>query len=184
MRNVVAHLFISLDGVVEAPNQWQFDNFDEDMEAAMGSSISQLDTVLLGRVTYEEWEPYWPTSSNEPFASFINSTPKLVVSTTLDKVAWGQLEAPGLIKGNLVEQITELKRQPGETIGVAGSPTLVRSLLQNDLLNELSLAVHPVVVGKGKRLFDDSGDLKRMKLTASTTTRTGVAVLTYQPRLS
>ena len=181
MRNVVAHLFISLDGVVEAPNQWQFDNFDEDMEAGMGSSISQQDTILLGRVTYQDWEPFWPTSSIEPFASFINNTPKYIVSTTLDKVAWGQFETPTLIKGNL-EEITKLKQQPGKNIGVAGSPTLVRSLLQNDLLDELTLTIHPVVVGKGKRLFEDGSALRRLKLVNSKTSRTGVVFATYQPR--
>ena len=181
MRNVVAHLFISLDGVVEAPNLWQFDNWDEDMEAEMGSSISQQDTVLLGRVTYQEWEPFWPTSSIEPFASFINNTPKHIVSTTLDKVSWGRFETPTLIKGDL-EEITKLKQQPGKNIGVAGSPTLVRSLLQNDLLDELTLTIHPVVVGKGKHLFKDGSELKRLRLVNSKTSRTGVVFATYQPR--
>ena len=182
MRNVTAHLFISLDGVTEAPNQWQFDNFDEDMEAEMAAGISKLDTVLLGRVTYRDWEPFWPTSTIEPFASFINHAPKYVVSTTLDKVSWGQFESPTLIKGNLAEAITKLKQRAGGDIGIAGSPTLVRSLLQNDLLDELVLAVHPVVVGKGKRLFEDGGELKRLELVASKTTRTGVIISTYQPK--
>ena len=181
MRNIVAHLFVSLDGVVEAPNQWQFDNFDEDMEAEMDSSISQQDTVLLGRMTYQDWEPFWPTSSIEPFASFINNTPKYIVSTTLDKVAWGQFETPALIKGNL-EEITKLKQQSGKNIGVAGSPTLVRSLLHNDLLDELTLTIHPVVVGKGKRLFEGGSALRRLKLVDSKTSRTGVVFATYQPR--
>jgi dihydrofolate reductase len=86
-----------------------------------------------------------------------------------------------LIKGNLAEEITKLRQQPGKNIGVAGSPTLVRSLLQKDLLDELTLMVHPVVVGSGKRLFKDGGDLKRLKLAATKTTSTGVAILTYQP---
>ena len=184
MRKIVTGLFISLDGVVESPNQWQFDNFDEGVMAAMGSQISGIDTSLLGRVTYQEWEPYWPSSKDEPFASFINNTPKYVVSTTLDEVSWGQFDSPTLIKEDIPAEITKLKQQAGGDIGIAGSPTLVRSLLQNDLLDELVLLVHPVVVGKGKRLFEDGSELKRLELVNSKTTPTGVVILTYQPRHS
>jgi dihydrofolate reductase len=178
MRKVVAGLFISLDGVTESPDKWQFEHFDDDMMAKMGAHIAAEDTVLLGRVTYEEWVPYWPTSNDEPYASHINNTLKYVVSTTLDKVAWKNAT---LIKGNLAEEITRLKQQPGKNIGVAGSPTLVRSLLQGDLLDELTLMIHPVVVGSGKRLFKDGGDLKKLNLVNTETTRTGVVILTYQP---
>lgn len=179
MRKVVSGLFISLDGVAESPEKWQFDNFDNDMMAELGGFLTEADTVLLGRVTYQDWADYWPTSTDEPFASFINNTPKYVVSTTLDKVEW---QNSTLLKGNLAEEITNLKQQPGKNIGVTGSPTLVRSLLQNDLLDELTLMVHPVVAGGGKRLFKDGSDLKRLKLVRSKTTSTGVALLTYQPR--
>ena len=182
MRKVIAGLFISLDGVTESPDQWQFDHFDEDMMAALGAHIAAEDTILLGRVTYQEWAPYWPTSTDEPYASHINNTPKYVVSTTLGKVEWGQRDNITLIKGNLAEEIAKLKQQPGKNIGISGSPTLVQSLLQSDLLDELYLMVHPVVVGKGKRLFKDGADLKRLTLTDSTITPTGVAILTYQPR--
>ena len=181
MRKVVSGLFISLDGVTESPGEWQFDNFDEDMGAAMVSHISAEDTILLGRVTYQDWVNYWPTSKDEPYASHINSTPKYVVSTTLDEVEWGKWDNATLVKGNLGEQIAKLKQQPGKNIGVAGSPTLVESLLQKDLLDELLLMVHPVVVGSGKRLFHDGRALKRLKLVESKTTRTGVVILTYEP---
>jgi dihydrofolate reductase len=182
MRKVVAGLFISLDGVTESPDKWQFDHFDEDMMAALGAHIAAEDAILLGRVTYQEWVGYWPTSTDEPYASHINNTPKYVVSTTLDKVEWGQWDKVTLIKGNIAAEITKLKQQPGKNIGVSGSPTLAYSLLQNDLLDELILMVHPVVSGSGKRLFKDGGDLKRLKLVDNKTTRTGVAILTYQPR--
>src|SRR3989304_10617564 len=125
MRKVTAGLFISLDGVTESPHQWQFDHFDDDMMAGMASQLAAQDAVLLGRVTYEEWAPYWPTSTDEPFASFINNTPKYVVSTTLEKVGWNNAQ---LLKGNLAERLAELKQQPGKNIGVPGSPGLVRSL--------------------------------------------------------
>lgn len=179
MRKVIAGLFISLDGVTESPDKWQFDHFDEDMMVAMTAHLNAEDTILLGRVTYQEWVGYWPTATDEPYASHINNTPKYVFSTTLDRVEWKNAT---LVKGNLVEEINKLKNQPGKNIGVAGSPTLVRSLLQNDLLDELTLMIHPVVVGTGKRLFKDGDQLRRLNLVDSKTTRTGVMILTYQPR--
>lgn len=178
MRKVVSGLFISLDGVTESPDQWQFDNFDAEMGAALGAHLAEEDTVLLGRVTYQEWAPYWPTSTDEPYASHINNTPKYVFSSTLDKVEW---QNSTLVKGPLAAEVARLKQQPGKNIGVAGSPTLVRSLLEADLLDELTLMVHPVVVGRGKRLFRDGSDLKRLKLANAQMTSTGVAMLTYRP---
>jgi dihydrofolate reductase len=179
MRKIASGLFISLDGVTEAPNEWQFDVFDQDMGEAMGGMMAEADTALLGRVTYQEWADYWPTSNDEPFASFINNIPKYVVSTTLDTVGW---QNSTLIKGDLATEITRLKQQPGKTINVLGSPTLVRSLLQQYLLDEFTLMVHPVVAGKGKRLFPGASDLKRMQLTGHKITGSGVAILTYQPK--
>jgi dihydrofolate reductase len=181
MRKVVSGLFISLDGVTESPDQWQFDNFDEDMGAAMGAHLAQEDAILLGRVTYQEWADYWPSATDEPYASHINGTPKYVASRTLDRVAWGDRDNVALVK-DPADAIRKLKQQPGKNIGVAGSPTLVRSLLAEGLLDELTLMVHPVVVGRGKRLFTDGGELKRLELIDSKMTRTGVALLTYRPR--
>lgn len=182
MRKLLAALFISLDGVTESPDQWQFDHFDADMMAALQKHITAEDTVLLGRVTYQEWASYWPNSSDEPYASHINNTPKYVVSATLEKAEWGNWDNVSLIKGNLAEEIARLKGQPGKNIGVAGSPTLVRSLLQDGLIDELTLMIHPVIVGRGKRLFEGEGDLKRMQLVNSQVTTTGVVNLTYRPR--
>ena len=181
MRKVVSWLFISLDGVVEAPNEWQFDVFDDTMIADLASQTGEEDAILMGRVSYQEWASYWPTSTDEPYASHINNTPKYVVSTTLDDVAWGKWEKPTLIKGNLAKEINKLKQQPGKDIGVGGSPTLVRSLLQEGLLDEFKLMIHPVLVGKGKRLFTEDVDLKRLQLVTSKVTGTGVVILTYQP---
>jgi len=182
MRKVIAGLFISLDGVVESPDKWQFDHFDADMMAGMASQTGSEDTVLLGRVTYQEWAPYWPTSDDQLYGSHINQTPKYVVSTTLKEVEWGKWDKPTLIKGDLGTMLAKLKKQPGKNIGVAGSPTLVRSLLKDDLLDELTLMIHPVVVGGGEQLFDDWSGLKRYKLAYSKPTTTGVLILTYQPR--
>jgi dihydrofolate reductase len=140
--------------------------------------------MLMGRVSYQEWASYWPTSTDEPYASHINNTPKYVVSTTLDDVEWGKWEKPTLIKGNLAKEINKLKQQSGKNISVGGSPTLVRSLIQENLLDELKLMIHPVVVGKGKRLFTEDLDLKRLKLVDSKVTGTGVVIVTYQPAKS
>lgn len=178
MRKVTSGLFISLDGVVESPEQWQFDNFDVDMMEIMTKYLAEEDTILLGRVTYQDWANYWPTSNDEPYASHINNTPKYVASSTLDKVDW---QNTTLVRGSLAAEINRLKQQPGKNIGVAGSPTLVRSLLQDGLLDEITLMIHPVIVGRGKKLFEDTSDIKRLKLVDSKITCTGVAVLTYNP---
>jgi dihydrofolate reductase len=177
MRKIVSGLFISADGVVESPDKWQ-EHFDEDMEEAMVTQLNSQDAVLLGRVTYEEWAPYWPTSNNEPFASYINNTPKYVFSNTLESVEWSKST---LLKGNIAEELGKLKQQPGKNIGVAGSPGLVSSLLEQGLLDELILLVHPVVVGSGKRLFENADELKRMRFVSSKATRTGTMLLTYEP---
>src|SRR5262245_113882 len=151
MRNIESGLFISVDGVVEAPNEWQFDVFDEDMGKAMTDYLANEDTILLGRQTYQEWMGYWPSSTDEPYASHINKSPKYVVSNSLSEVSWGQFDTVKLLRGsNLADELTRLKQEPGKNIGVAGSPTLVRSLLDQGLLDSLTLMVHPVVAGKGK----------------------------------
>src|SRR6266480_6474609 len=181
MRKVVAGLFITLDGVVESPDKWQ-EHFDEDMGEAMMEQLTSQDAVLLGRVTYQEWASYWPTATDEPFASFINSTPKYVFSTTLDSVE--EWKNSTLVKGDLAQEIAKLKQLPGKNIGTAGSPSLVYSLLEQDLLDELILLVHPVVVGNGKRLFENGASLKRLNLLSSKTSRTGNVIVTYQPRKS
>lgn len=178
MRKVFAGLFVSLDGVVESPDKWQFDHFDDDMGELMAAAIADEDAVLLGRVTYQEWASYWPTADDEPYASHINNTQKYVVSRTLDKVEW---KNSTLVNGNVAEEITKLRDQPGKDIGVAGSPTLVRWLLNADLLDELILMIHPVVAGSGRRLFADSGDLKRLALADLRRTSTGNVIATYRP---
>jgi dihydrofolate reductase len=179
-KKVVAGLFMALDGVVESPDKWQFDSFDEDMVAEVDTLIAETDTVLLGLTTYEEWASYWPATTEDlDFASYINDVPKYVVSTTLEEpLEWRNST---LIRGDVAEAIGELKSQPGKDIAVQGSPTLVRSLLQNDLLDKLKLMIHPLVEG-GKRLFEDGRAPKRLLLTDTKTTRMGVVILTYEPK--
>jgi dihydrofolate reductase len=186
MRKVTAGLFITVDGVVEEPSNWQ-ETFDEDMGAHMTSYLADIDTILLGRVTYQYWEPYWSTFSADSedmvYADFINHTPKYVLSRTLKEVKWGKFNNATLM-GDLVAGVSALKAQPGNTIGVQGSPTLVNSLLQHDLLDELSLVIHNVATYSGARLFKDGGTLKRFDLVDVKATRSGVIIATYQPRQS
>ncbi|TDD10963.1 riboflavin biosynthesis protein RibD [Nonomuraea diastatica] len=175
MRKVFAGLFISLDGVVEAPDQWQHD-FDEEMAAEMEAQLHAQDAVLLGRVTYLDWAAYWPTSTDEPFATMFNNMRKYVFSDTLETLEWNNSV---LLKGDLATSIDELKRQPGKDIGVGGSVSLIRSLLQQDLLDELRLLVHPVVVGKGQRLFDDL-PARQLHLAEARSTSSGTVILVYR----
>ncbi|MEU5915258.1 dihydrofolate reductase family protein [Streptomyces sp. NPDC047141] len=182
MRKVVSGLFVSLDGVAQAPNEWQF-AFDEEMGAALAETLETADAILLGRVTFTEWAGYWPTvtsGDDAGFAKWINDSPKYVVSSTLDGVDdWANST---LVRGELATAIEELKASEGKNITVAGSPTLVRSLLELDLLDELVLLIHPVVAGEGrKKLFADDAALKKMELVSARPTSSGVIIATYRP---
>ncbi|MFC0864928.1 dihydrofolate reductase family protein [Sphaerimonospora cavernae] len=176
-RKIVAGLFISLDGVVEAPETWHYPYLNEEMGAAVGQMYAEADTLLLGRVTYEAFAAVWPHQTGE-MAEAINGIRKLVASTTLTEVGWTNA---ALIEGDVVAAVKELKERPGSTISVAGSISLVRALLGAGLLDELRLLVHPLVVGAGQRLFPDDTTPVPLKLARSTAFTTGVLDLTYQP---
>jgi dihydrofolate reductase len=176
MRKIVSGLFISLDGVVQTPDQWHFPYFNDEMGAAVGSLMASGDAMLLGRRTYEEFAAYWPTSTDD-FADHMNNTPKYVVSNTLTSAQW---QNSTLISGDVNNELAQLKDQPGGNLNITGSGTLVRSLLRQRLLDELHLLLHPIVVGNGTRLFDD-GPQVPLHLTNSQTFSTGVLHLTYQP---
>jgi dihydrofolate reductase len=178
MRKIVAGLFMSLDGVVEAPETWHFPYFNDEMGEAVASQMAEADTMLLGRRTYEEFAAYWPNQTDEPFADTMNQTLKLVASTTLKEVDW---QNSSLIQGNVAEELRRLKHEPGKNISITGSGTLVRSLIRDDMLDELRLLVHPFVVGSGKRLFDGDLDHKPLELVDSKVFSTGVLYLTYAP---
>jgi dihydrofolate reductase len=154
---------------------------NDEMAEAKASGMAVSDAMLLGRVTYQEFASYWPyqDSADQLFTDYLNNTPKFVVSRTLQEpLEWNNST---LIKENVAEEIAKLKQQPGGDISITGSGTLVRSLLEDDLLDELRLMVHPVVVGSGKRLFEEGGDRKALELVDSKTFGTGVLYLTYQP---
>jgi dihydrofolate reductase len=178
MRNVVAVELLSLDGVMESPEEWAFSYSNEEMEEANASGMAASDALLMGRVTYEQMAAYWPNQpGGVPMVDYINSVPKYVVSTTLEEpLGWNNST---LIRSNVAEEIANLKRQPGENITTLGSGALVRSLLRGDLLDELRLMVHPLVLGTGKRLFEEGR--QALELVDSKTFGTGVLYLTYRP---
>jgi dihydrofolate reductase len=178
MRRVVASEFVSLDGVMESPEKWHFPYFDEEMGQEIEAAMGQTDAMLMGRVNYEEWADFWP-QQEDPAAVHMNGVRKYVVSTTLkEPLEWNNSK---LIRENVAEEIDKLKRQAGGDIAVSGSGILVQSLLRDDLLDELRLMVHPVVVGSGRRLFEEGGDRKELELVDSKAFSTGVVYLTYRP---
>ena len=181
MRKIVAAEFLSLDGVMESPDQWHFPYFNDEMGRAVGEGFAASDALLMGRVLYEEWAAYWPNQDPEenPVAATMNSIRKHVVSTTLEEpIGWNNTS---LIQENVAEELSELKRQPGKDIVISGSGALVRSLLDGGLIDELKLMVHPVVVGSGKRLFEEGEKQTALDLVDSRTFSTGVVYLTYRP---
>jgi dihydrofolate reductase len=179
MRKVVAVELVSVDGVMESPEEWAFSYSNDEMNEANASGMNTSDALLLGRVTYEQMAAFWPRQpGGDPMVDYINSVRKHVVSTTLEKVEWNNST---LIKSRVVEEITELKHQPGKDITILGSGALVRSLLGDGLLDELRLMVHPVILGSGKRLFEDGDDRKSLEFMDSRTFDTGVLYLTYRP---
>ena len=185
MRKVVASELMSLDGVVESPEKWHFPYFNDEMAEAITAAMAASDAMLLGRVTYEEFAAFWPSQSSEndqETTDYMNNTPKFVVSKSLEEpLEWNN---SALIKGEVAEEISKLKQQAGKDISISGSPTLVRSLLEEDLLDELRLMLHPIVVGSEKRLFEEGSDQKALELLDSKTFSTGVLYLTYQPAQS
>jgi dihydrofolate reductase len=180
MRKIILSEFISLDGVIEAPQNWHFPYISDDMMDVIKARLFGADAFLYGRVTYEEFASYWPNATNDEtgIADKLNSTPKYVVSTTLDKVDWNNST---LIKGNVMEEIRKLKQQPGGDIGMTGSATLVHSLMQAGLIDEYQLMVHPIVVGSGKCLFKDGMETTGLKLVENKKFDSGVMYLSYQP---
>jgi dihydrofolate reductase len=184
VRKVVAVELVSVDGVMESPERWAFAYSNDEMEETNAAGMATSDALLMGQVTYEGMAAYWPNQpGGTPMVDYINSVPKYVVSTTLEEpLEWSNST---LIDGNeFAEEITELKRQSGKDITILGSAALVRSLLEDDLLDELRLMVHPIVVGSGKRLFEVGSDQKALQLVDSKIFSTGVLYLTYQPAQS
>lgn len=182
MRKVTAGLFYSVDGVAEAPDQFQFDSFDDELGALLGGVMTEVDTVLLGRQGYQEWAGYWPDAEQDmDFGGYINKVPKFVASRTLQPadLTWNNST---LIEGDFESFVRDLKGKPGGTIAAMAGMSLVRQLLLAGLMDELTLIVHPVIAGKGRRLFEDGTPTTRLSLISSQQTSKGNVVLTYAKR--
>jgi dihydrofolate reductase len=178
VRKIKSNFFISLDNVVEAPDQWHFPYFDDDMGAAVGAGFATTGAMLMGRVLYEEWAAYWPEHADEPFGDVMNSMKKYVVSDSLETAEWQNSE---VIRGDeAVQRLNDLKAGDGGDISMSGSATTVRWLLREGLLDELNLLVHPIVVGGGlARLFPPDEPTIGLELLRSETFRSGVLNLSY-----
>lgn len=179
MRKVTAFLFMSLDGVVESPDRFVRNDVHSELIELLRETIAEQDTVLLGRVMYEEWAQIWPTSTMEPFAPFINVTPKVVVSRTLRAVDWNH---SSLMEDPLADGVAKLKAQPGKAIGVHGSISLVQSMLNEGLLDELRLVVFPAIAGRGRRLFEREGASIQLDLRSAKSTPAGLQYVVVTPR--
>jgi dihydrofolate reductase len=184
---IVVTEFVSLDGVVEAPGGgedfrhggWSFEiNRGEGDKFKLDETMSS-EALLLGRVTYEGFAAAWPSRTDEAgFADKFNSMPKYVVSSTLEDPEWNNTT---VLEGDVAEEVAKLKREHDGDIVVHGSPSLVQTLLERDLVEELRLMVFPVVLGSGKRLFGETTDKKPLRLVDSKVVGDGVAILIYQP---
>ena len=176
MGSIKSSLFISLDGVIERPETWHFGYFNDEMGAVVGELMGGSDATLLGRQTYDEFAGYWPDADpSDPITGQMNGSRKYVVSTTLTDAAW---ENSTLISGDVRAELAKLKQD--SNLGTTGSATLVRWLLEEGLVDELHLLVHPLVVGHGKKLFADGAKVP-LTLVSATTFTTGVLHLVYAP---
>jgi dihydrofolate reductase len=192
MRKLTVSEFLSLDGVMQAPGGdiedteggfrhggWQMPYFDDAAGELVFAAMAETGAFLLGRKTYDIFASYWPTQPDDnPFAKVLNGLPKYVASTTLSEpLAW---QNSTLLQGDVAKAVAELKEGEGGTIVVLGSGELVRTLFENDLVDEFSLMINPLVVGSGKKLFGE-GEKKLLRLVGSKTSTTGVLMTTYAP---
>jgi dihydrofolate reductase len=186
MGRIVVTEFVSLDGVMEDPGgaedfkyggwSFEFDRGDEGNQFKLDETLD-TEALLLGRVTYEGFADAWPSREGE-FADKFNTMPKYVVSSTLDAPEWNNST---VIDGDVVEEVTKLRRDADGDLVVHGSAQLVQTLLDHGLVDELRLMVFPVVLGSGKRLFGETSDKKNLKLAEAKTVGEGVSILVYQP---
>ena len=188
MGRIVITEFVSLDGVVEAPGGgedfkhggWTFEieRGEEGNQFKLDETMSS-EALLLGRVTYEGFAKAWPSRTDElGFADKFNTMPKYVVSSTLENPEWNNST---VLKGDVAQEVAKLKREQDGDIVVHGSPQLVQTLVEHDLVDEYRLMVFPVVLGSGKRLFGETTGKKPLRLVDSKIVGDGVAILVYQP---
>lgn len=175
MRKVVLYQLTTLDGVAEEPGDWMRDG-DRSVFDNLGRIIERQDDVLLGRGTYDYWADYWPSSELEPFASFINGTPKHVFTSSRLTRPWSNTVA---VDRPAAEYVAELKRVDGGDIGIHGSISLAQSLLAAGLVDELRLVVAATIAGGGRRLFEPTGRPRGLELEDADRTPNGTLLLTY-----
>lgn len=176
-RRLAATLFVSLDGVVESPEKWSFPYWNDEIGKFKLEEVMATDALLLGRVTYQGFADAWPTRKDpEGFADRFNNMPKYVASNTVKKLEWNNSH---LIKGDLAPAVSKLKQEAGQDIVIHGSPGLIRSLMPHDLIDEYRLLIYPVVLGRGKHLFDETSQMK-LQLAESKAFATGVVELVYR----
>ncbi len=182
MRKLVVAQFISLDGVVEAPDQWHTPYVNEEMFAVMAADSAAADTLLLGRVTYESFAgAFGNAPADDPGAATMNRPAKVVVSGTLTDLSWRNSTLLKVDGTDVAGAVARLKEEPGGNILAPGSITLARTLLRAGLVDELALLVHPIVVGHGRRLFEADGPTIPLVLASSATFSTGVVHQVYRP---
>lgn len=178
MARIISSFFISLDGVVESPDKWHFPYWSDEMSAVVMEGMGSAAGYLMGRTLYDEWSSYWPTAEADPEAGrSLNESRKYVVSNSLEKADWNNTT---IISGDVAAKIRDLKERTEGDIQMSGSATTVRWLLAHGLLDQLNLLVHPIVVGHGRRLFEDT-PTHPLKLTNSVTFDSGVLNLSYVP---
>jgi dihydrofolate reductase len=185
MRKVIVSEFVSLDGVMEDPGGaekfeqggWTRPYWNDEIGKFKFDELFASDVLLLGRITYQAFAAAWPTMEDTgEFGERMNSLPKFGASTTLTGVEWNN---SNLIKGDVAAEISKLKQQTGKDILISGSRTLVQTLIQQDLIDQFNLLVYPVVLGSGKRLFQE-GRKMPLKITGTKTFSSGVVALTYE----
>lgn len=177
MSKIAVAEFLSLDGVMERP-VWTFPYWDGEIARFKHSELFASDALLLGRKTYEGFAQAWPVrAGSDDYADRMNSLPKYVVSTTLDKVNW---QNSTILQGNVAEEVSRLRQQPGGNLLIFGSGQLIGYLMQQNLVDEYRLMIYPIVLGKGQRLFRE-GNSAKLNLIESHCFRSGVNAAIYQP---
>jgi len=179
---LVATEYLSLDGVFEEPGHWSFPFFNDEAGQFKWRELQASDALLLGRKTYEGFAAAWPTMKGTgEFGEKMNSMTKYVVSSKLDKPEWA---GSTLIKGNVVDEVRKLKQAPGKDLLLAGSAQLFNSLMTETLIDLYRIMLHPIVLGKGKRLFADGIDQRVLDLKETKTFKSGIVILEYEPAKS
>jgi dihydrofolate reductase len=175
---IAVQMYTSVDGVMEAPETWEGQYWTDDHESYAYQRLLAADALLLGRSTYQTFAASWPSRTGDDFADRMNSLPKYVASSTLDEhLAWNNSQ---VITGDVVAEVTKLKQQPGRDILLYGSGQLFNTLLDHHLIDDFRLWVFPLVLGSGKRLFQDGNQPGSFQLADATTFSTGTVVLCYQ----